>query len=354
MDNLKSGPHAFEDHPPLPVQVALSPDGSLAFTGGGDLIARRWNVKTEKETRPVVGHTARAVTVALSSDGAIALSGGADTLVYAWDVKTRNGRLCEDNVGEPFATLISPDAQHLFAINRAGTTHEWHAATGRTEVVIPWKVAQPPHRVTLAPDGQRILYLCSDRNTYIRDLKQSDSLQGITGPELGQSLCAAFTPDGKNFVTGGQDCFLRFWDVSGRELASFPGHRRPVRAVVCLPDGHNALSVSDDRDKRLLQWDFKAPDTFKRAVTLEWSFAQASAPVFSPDAKLLAMAGPDGRVLLWETATGKQLKEWTLPGAVHGLAFSGDSKRLATANGNGTVYVYQLNLPVEGASSSQR
>ena len=65
----------------------------------------------------------------------------------------------------------------------------------------------------------------------------------------------------------------------------------------------------------------------------------------SPDGKTLASSGQDGRVILWEAATGTKLREWQLPGQVQGVAFAPDGRHLATANANGTVYILRLAAP---------
>ena len=47
----------------------------------------------------------------------------------------------------------------------------------------------------------------------------------------------AFSPDGKQVLTGSDDYTAKLWDRSGREIQSFKGHSYPIKSVAFSPDG---------------------------------------------------------------------------------------------------------------------
>ncbi|MGE3806978.1 MAG: WD40 repeat domain-containing protein, partial [Gemmataceae bacterium] len=62
-----------------------------------------------------------------------------------------------------------------------------------------------------------------------------------------------------------------------------------------------------------------------------------------PHRKSLLTCDNTAHVKLWNVQTGEELRAWQIPGGVNAFAFSSDGKRFASANSNGTVYVYRFN-----------
>jgi WD40 repeat protein len=65
--------------------------------------------------------------------------------------------------------------------------------------------------------------------------------------------CLAFSPDGKQIATGGDNKAVKLWEAAtGKLLKTWEGHRGGVKAVAFSPDGSIvASSAANDNDIRL-------------------------------------------------------------------------------------------------------
>lgn len=99
--------------------VAVSSDGQLLATAGGDHLVKIWDIATQAEKARLEGHVAQVLTVSFDSTGTQLLSGGADQQLKVWDVKTR----------ERIMTL----GTHSAAINAAAWTPNGPAVVAVTD-----------------------------------------------------------------------------------------------------------------------------------------------------------------------------------------------------------------------------
>src|SRR5262249_24351381 len=108
------------------------------------------------------------------------------------------------------------------------------------------------NHVAFSPDGKSAL-LCGGRRVCLIG-PAGGPVERRLGGHKGTVVSAAFSPDGKQIVSGSDDRTLRLWDrASGKEIRAFTGHEGFVKSVACSPDGKQVLSGATDDTVRL--WD---------------------------------------------------------------------------------------------------
>jgi WD40 repeat protein len=106
----------------------------------------------------------------------------------------------------------------------------------------------------------------------------------------------------------GSDKTLKLWDIAtGREIRTFVGHTDSVIAVAFSPDGRNALSGSSDRTLKF--WDVA---TGKEIRTLAGHTSWVSSVACSLDGRSVLSGSLDDTLKLWDVATGTRFAP--LPG----------------------------------------
>jgi WD40 repeat protein len=323
--------------------VAFLPGGKVLLSVGTDATVRQWDVATGKELRrfgvprtntgiadflapppPAAPGVLAAMAldfsggshgIALAADGKVlAMSEG--NAVRAWDVATgKELRKIQPAGGASLAIAISPGSKILATHGNDGAIRLCELATGK-------------------------------------DQGQFGKNPGKDNPTILAGM--VFSPDGKKLAsvnrTNDGKANLFIWDVAkGKELAKVAGKEQTedLGGVKFSPDG-KWLSWIDDEQHVVLA------DPATGAVARKIELKSDEGPsdgnfVFSPDGKeLVERQLVVNRLVVWDVATGKQLRSFQGPGldpffllggAAELMAFSPDGKLLALGGTEGAISI---------------
>ena len=145
--------------------LALSSDGRLLATAGGDRLVKIWDLATRKEIAKLEGHTAQVLAVAFDEKAAQLISGGADQQLKLWDVKTKEriNSLGRQTSGVTSLAWVSGGPTIVAATDGGDalryTELQAHNGTQSSESAKERRLAgveSALHSITASADGERV------------------------------------------------------------------------------------------------------------------------------------------------------------------------------------------------------
>jgi hypothetical protein len=192
--------------------------------------------------------------------------------------------------------------------------------------------------VAFSPDGRQAVTGSADHTARLWSVADGREVRPLEG-HTDEVLAVAFSPDGKRILTGSADRTIRLWDAaSGRGLSRLEGHTERVSSVAFAPDGRRALSGSWDQSVSL--WDLPTGQEVKR---LAGHTGYVTCVAFTPDGRRALTGGYDRTLRLWDLQTGHELRRFNgHTKEVYALALSPDGRHAASGGNDQTVRLWDL------------
>jgi WD40 repeat protein len=324
--------------------VAFGPDSKTLVSAGEDGVVRLWDTSIPRPVRSFKGHQGAVRAVAFSPDGKILATGGDDRLVQLWDPATGKALANHKTHTDAVTSLaFSPDGQILASGGRERrallcplTPAQLQSLEFRGPVQIPAILCPGPVLALAFPPGNKQIILAGDSFLGRFDLTNGQLLTSYPGNEW--EVCSvAVSPDGSTVVAGGAEGVIRRWLLaSGQELVppGPVGHSGLVVGMAVAPGGRHLATVGVEGTLQL--W---AARSGQRLWTARPTWRDAYRGVlwsttFVPPGGQVAGGGYDGVIRVWDTSTGKLVREWLAhpdTPRIGALACSSDGRVLASA-----------------------
>ena len=330
--------------------LAFSPDGKTVVTGGSSL--QVWDLATGKELRHFAAPNREDVDQLIFADEGKALVGtGTGGNVYVWDAAT--GRELRHISGPPVHyypggfhpdVVYVPKARLVVSTSGDHAIHIWDFDTGKEIRALKGHSAAANY-LALSADGKTLASASGDGSARLWDIHTGKELrtlfQNPAGPR-GNPECVCFSPDGRTVMTSERNGLTRIWDVAtGKEICRLKGQFW-LNDAVFKSDGKTLIT---EDAQTIRYWSTATGEElrrFERHSDDGSRMARGNRLALSPDEKILASAGSDSKILLWNTETGKPINEQGHAAQVSSLAYSPDGKMLATAGHDNTVRVWDV------------
>jgi WD40 repeat protein len=209
--------------------------------------------------------------------------------------------------------------------------------------------------LAFTPDGKQVLSAGQDQKVRMWDVATGKELWE-SGEHVGRFFCLALSPDGKTAAASGdgnkgpagpENAFVLILDaLTGKTIRELEMRRLKmddapgisvVDALAFLRDG-KTLAVTAFPHIRLYDW-----SVGKETRRFPDPYGGSKTLAVSPDGNTLAAGRHDGIVRLWDLTGGKELHE--LKGhkeMVYSVAFSPDGKTLVSGGEDRTVRVWEV------------
>lgn len=332
----------FELHSDWILSLAWSPDGQRIVTGSDDKKVIVVAAETGQVIYDTAFHSDWVRTVVYTTE--FFISGSDDRTVRIYDAATgaASGEAwTTGQKGYIRAIAISPDNKVLAAgsddntivlydMDRRSTINQ--PLTGHTSAI---------RSLTFSKDGQMLASGSDDSTVRLWNVQTAKK---ICDPLYGHTSYVSsvrFSPDMKQLLVGGHDCTIRSFDMSSLPIwGKSLGGTGPFRAAISLLDGKSVLACDN-----FGIWRWNLDDGQVENVPFEGRLehlADIQSASISPRGTLVATAGRDCTVIVWQADSGK-----VLCGPLEGhtdnilaLSFSADGKMVASGSDDRTVCVW--------------
>ncbi len=248
--------------------------------------------------------------------------------------------LVKSTVDERILCLVfTSDGQRLIAAGardqQPGQVSVWDLTGGKAPAQA--RGIRGTRGIALSPDDKTLACGEFGGTIRLRDPNSGKEVGALKGHNVGVNS-VAFNADGSRLASAGLDRTVKIWDMKSKAaIKTLSGHKGMVFSVAFFHSGKAVVTGSED--KTAIVWDLETESpkfTFKLDSSVE-------TVVVSPDDQFVATGSLDGKIRLWDAATGKEVGSFPHSSAgIYALAFSPDGLTLAAGGTDNFVRLWDV------------
>lgn len=256
---------------------------------------------------------------------------------------------------EIYAISMHPDGKTLASGSKDGSVKIWDMQAGKElrtlQIVEPSADRKGVTNVTYSPDGKTLAIVTYNGMLLFYDTGTWQEIDRVTAHNA-LIWGMAYTHDGNLIATGAEDGTIKLWDAHSKTLLNAFDIKDCTDRTICAENQNskvNTLTFNHDgkllavagSDSIIRVWDvtsrkFAFAFSNKNAHTGEvWMLA------FNPNGKQIASVSTDRLVKIWDVASHEWVMDITGHNDwVYAVAYSPDGKRLITAGADRIIRIW--------------
>ncbi len=331
---------AVPDHA---ISLAWSPDGTRLAAAAVSGPITIFDSVSGQEVHRLPGHGFGTTAIAWQPHGSLLASVGQDSRVRLWD--TTSGQLARElDAGASWAEKVVWHPSGQYVASAAGKKAKVWSHTGDLIRELPPQ-AGTVMDVKWRPGTHQLTVLAYGAATTYDPLASSEPVRVLAWK--GSPLAMAWSPDGQVLAHGNQDATVHFWYFESLRDLQMWGYRTKVRELAW---DYSSRYLATGGGPVVCIWDCQAgpqgPEGSKPQMLMgHEEESSISALAYQARGFLLASAGLDGKVLLWQPHNRRNplVGEFRFPEAEASvLEWSPNDQNLAAGSGTGAVAVFRV------------